>query len=181
MSALATDVYAGTYLFGAFANPSQTEVLDTNPTYVSQSSSSCGQPTVNVGQTVIAVAGREVNEVTYYYENTASPLYFNQFTNCFVNKATASNLDCSTPTPTSDVFALEAFTDTAGRTAFIIYGRSWPGTLAGFEYVVNFVLKNPTAYTSSWYLYQWQDATSGPSANSIPDPGQDTYTQISTG
>jgi hypothetical protein len=90
------------------------------------------------------------------------------------------NVDCSTPTATNDVFILEAFTDSAGRTVFIIYGRQWGGTLAGFAYAVNTVLKNPSAYTSSWYVYRWQDATSGPSANGIPDPG-DTYTPIASG
>jgi hypothetical protein len=75
---------------------------------------------------------------------------------------------------------MEAFTDSSGRTVFIIYGRQWGGTLAGFQYLVNFVLKSPSTYTSSWYVYRWQDATSGPSANDIPDPG-DTYTQIATG
>jgi hypothetical protein len=80
----------------------------------------------------------------------------------------------------TDVFVMEAFTDAAGRTVFIIAGLNWPGTLAGCEYVVNFVLKSPSAYTASWYVYKWQDASSGVSANSIPDPG-DTYTQLAQG
>jgi hypothetical protein len=75
---------------------------------------------------------------------------------------------------------MEAFGDLAGRAIFIIYGLNWPGTLAGYEYLADFVLKNPTAYPSSWYVYKWQDAASGPSANSIPDAG-DTYTLIASG
>ena len=63
---------------------------------------------------------------------------------------------------------------------FIIYGLQWDGALAGFQYVVNFVLKNPSNYPDSWYVYHWIDANSGPSANSIPDPG-DTYTPIASG
>jgi small nuclear ribonucleoprotein (snRNP)-like protein len=75
---------------------------------------------------------------------------------------------------------MDTFKDAAGRTVFIIYGRAWIGTLAGYEYLVNFVLKNSSSYTKSWYVYNWQDATSGVSANSIPDPG-DMYTQIAAG
>jgi hypothetical protein len=175
--ALATDVYAATYFFGSFTNP-QNEVLDTNSAYVSQSS--CGQPTTSTAQPIVTVAGPLVNEVVQYYESTSAPLYYTLSTGCIARRDTRVNVDCSTPTVTNDVFVMEAFTDPAGRTVFMIYGRAWPGTLAGFEYVVNFVLKNPTAYTSSWYVYRWQDATSGASANSIPDPG-DTYTQIASG
>jgi hypothetical protein len=75
---------------------------------------------------------------------------------------------------------MEAFTDSAGRTVFIIYGRAWPGSLAGLQYLVNFVMKNPSGYTSSWYVYKWTDASTGPSANGIPDPG-DTFTQLASG
>jgi hypothetical protein len=180
VAALATDVYAGTYLFGALTNPAQNEVLDTNGAYVSQSAGSCGQPLTSTSQPLVAVAGPVVNEVVgYYEESTMSPLYYNAV-ECIVRRDTGAYLDCSTPTATNDVFVMEAFTDPAGRTVFIIYGRQWGGTLAGFEYLVNFVLKNPSAYTSSWYVYRWQDATSGPSANGIPDPG-DTYTPIASG
>jgi hypothetical protein len=182
VAALATDVYAATYLFGALTNPQQNEVLETNSAYVSQSASSCGQPSTSASQPLVAVAGPVVNEVVGYYESVqaTTPLYYNIGTGCIVRRDTGANVDCSTPTATNDVFVMEAFTDSAGRTVFIIYGRQWGGTLAGFAYVVNSVLKNPSAYTSSWYVYRWQDASSGPSANSIPDPG-DTYTQIATG
>jgi hypothetical protein len=181
VSALATDVYAATYLFGALANP-QNEVLDTNSAYISQSPESCGQPTTSPSQPLVAVAGPVVNEVVGYYESVqaTAPLYYNVATGCIVRRDTGASVDCSTPTATNDVFVLEAFTDLAGRTVFIIYGRQWGGTLAGFQYAVNFVLKNPSTYSSSWYVYRWQDATSGPSANGIPDPG-DIYTPIATG
>jgi hypothetical protein len=178
---LATDVYAATYLFGAFTNPAQNEVLDTNGAYVSQSAgvSSCGQPTTPTSLPLVAVAGTAVNEVVGYYDATVSPLTYNT-NGCIVRRDTGATLDCSTPTATNDVFIMETFQDQAGRTVYIIYGRGWGGTLAGFQYVVNFVLKNPSSYPASWYVYQWTDATSGVSANSISDPG-DTYTQIATG
>ena len=184
-AALATDVYAGTYLFGALTTPQQNEILDTNSAYISQSASSCGQPSntaMPASQPLVAVAGPFVDEVVHYYEvvQASSPLYYNAGTGCFVSRASGVSLDCSTPTPTNDVFIMETFTDSANRMVFIIYGRAWPGSLAGFEYLVNFVLKNPSNYPNAWYVYRWQDASSGVSANSIPDPG-DTYTQIASG
>jgi hypothetical protein len=181
VAALDTDVYAATYFFGSLTN-TQNQVLDTNSAYLSQSASTCGQPSTSTSQPLVAVAGPVVNEVVGYYEyiQGTSPLYYNVQTGCIVRRDTNVNVDCSTPTATNDVFILEAFTDSAGRTVFIIYGRQWGGTLAGFAYVVNKVLKNPSTYTSAWYVYRWQDATSGPSANGIPDPG-DTYTPVSSG
>jgi len=194
LAGLATDVYAGTYLFGTLTNPAQNEVLDTNDAYISQSSSSCGEPnssTVLPTQPLIGIAGPQVNEVVYYYESVqaSSPLYYNFGNGCIVRRDTGADVDCSSPTPTSDVFVLEAFTDLSGRTVFIIYGRAWPGTLAGFEYVANCVLKisssncvlsSTSDYTAPWYVISWQDAASGVSANAIPDSG-DTYTLIASG
>ena len=179
--ALATDVYSGTYLFGALAHPPQNEVLDTNSASVSQSALSCGQPSTPTGQSLVAISGPVVSEVVHYYESTTSPLYYNFGNGCITRRDTGASIDCSvTLTPTTDVFLMEAFIDQAGRTVYIIYGRNWPGTLAGYEYLVDFVLKNPTSYTHSWYVYRWTDAASGVSANSIPDAG-DTFQLIQSG
>jgi kumamolisin len=177
--AFATDVYAATYMFGALANP-QNEILDTNSVYISQGSSWCGEPSTATSEPVVAVAGPYVNEVVHYYEASTAPLYFDGGSSCIVRRDTGVKVDCSTGTATNDVFLMEVFTDQTGRTVFIIYGRQWVGTLAGYEYLVNSVSKNPSAYTHAWYVYSWQDAASGVSANSIPDPG-DTYTQIAAG
>ena len=184
--ALATDVYAGTYLFGSLKNPQQNEILDTNSAYVTQFSSPCGQPrtaAINPSQPLVTIAGPAANEVVNYYESIekSSPLYYNFATGCITRRDTGVGVSCNFPsTPTSDVFVMEVFTDQAGRTVYIIYGLNWPGTLAGYEVLVNFVLRNPSGYSKSWYVYKWTDATSGVSANSIPDPG-DTYTQIASG
>jgi Protein of unknown function (DUF3131) len=182
VAALATDVYAATYLLGAVTNPPQNEILDTNSAYVSQASASCGQPSTSTSAPLVVISGPVVSEVAHYYESTTSPLYYNFGTGCIVRRDTGFSIDCSVTTvPTSDVFLMEAFTDPAGRTVFIAYGRNWPGTLAAYEYLVDFVLKNnPSSYTGSWYVYRWTDAASGPSANFIPDAG-DTFTQIAAG
>ena len=183
-AAFATDVYAATYFLGALTNPAQNEILDTNSAYISQSSSSCGQPTSSIPSSVslVLIAGPSANEVANYY-NTFSPLYYNYATGCFTRRDTGATIPdgCNYPsTPTNDIFIMEAFTDAFGRTVFMIYGYNWDGTLAAYEYVVNFVLKTPSNYPASWYVYTWQDASSGLSANGIPDPG-DTYTQIASG
>jgi hypothetical protein len=182
--ALATDVYAATYLFGSFTNPAQNEILDTNSAYISQSAGSCGQPSTPASQPLVTVGGPVPSEVVGYYESTGqTPLvfYYNSAAQeCIARRDTGATVVCFTPTATNDVFLMEAFTDSAGRTVYITYGLQWGGALAGIQYVVNSVLQNPSAYTNSWYVYQWQDATSGVSANGIPDPG-DTYTLIASG
>ena len=184
---MATDVYAATYLFGALTNPAQNEILDTNSVYVSQSSSSCGQPntsTMPASQPLVTAGGPVTSEVVNYYESTGqTPLtfYYNsQAQECIEVRATDVTVVCATPTATNDYFWMEVFTDTAGRTVFIISALQWGGELAAYQYVVNFVLRNPSSYTASWYVYEWQDAASGVSHNSIPDPG-DTYTPIASG
>jgi hypothetical protein len=132
----------------------------------------------------VGVAGPPVSEVVNYYETTGqTPLYFSynsQAQECITDRATGTSIVCVLPTATNDYFLMEAFTDGAGRTVYIIYGLQWGGTLAGFQYVVNSVIKNPSNYPASWYVYNWQDATSGVSQNSIPDPG-DTYTLLAAG
>jgi hypothetical protein len=82
--------------------------------------------------------------------------------------------------PTEDYFVLEAFKDQSGRMVYLLYGWSWPGTVAATAFITETVLKNPAAFTHSWYVYRWDDATSGASANGIPDAG-DTFTQIAAG
>jgi hypothetical protein len=89
--------------------------------------SSCGEPTMSASQPLIAVAGPVVNDVVGYYELTTAPLYYNVQTGCIVRRDTGANVDCSTPTVKNDVFVMETFTDSAGRSVFIIYGRQWGG------------------------------------------------------
>jgi hypothetical protein len=184
VTALATDVYAATYLFGSLWAPPQNEVEDTNSAYISQSSGSCGQPTTPASEPVVAVAGPPVSEVVNYYESSGqTPLFFGyngQAQECITRRDTGATVVCTLPTATNDYFLMEAFTDSAGRMVLIIYGLQWGGTLAGFQYLVNYVWWNPSAYNSNWYVFRWQDATSGASANGIPDP-DDTYTLIANG
>jgi hypothetical protein len=179
-----SDIYATYTFMGALTNE-QNEILDTNSAYISQSASSCGQPLTSSSQPLVAVAGPLVNVVTYYYgalsSTGQSQLWLNTTTNCIVRRDTGASVLCNpTQTVTQDYFVMDAFKDTAGRTVYLIWGLAWLGTVAATDFVSRIVLKNPTAFTNSWYVYRWNDATSGPSANSIPDAG-DTFTQLAAG
>jgi hypothetical protein len=173
IGAAVSDIYAANHLFGALSNP-QNEVLDTNSAFVSQST--CGQPLTGT-KPIVAIAGPVVNEVVSYYESTISPLYFGGASDCIMRRDINTQVDCTHASGKSDVFLIESFLDQNGAPVYILYGRSWPGTLAAVTYLVDFISKNPSQYSGAWYVIKWADATSGASANSIPDSG-DTFTEI---
>lgn len=174
VAAAVTDSYAATYLMGHLAN-SQNQILDTNPSYISQSD--CGSPTGIPGSdSIVVIAGPGVNEVNSYYSVTnQSLLYYNFKDNCIDRRDTGKDVACDTSTPTQDLLAVEAFQDSLGHHVYLLWGKSYLGTLAAVSFVVEFVAKNPNAYADSWYVVKWNDASAGPSANGIPDAG-DTYT-----
>jgi len=177
-----SDIYAATYLLGSFANR-QNEILDTNSAYISQSD--CGFPSgISASSPIVAIAGFGVNEVGYrYVEGTSqSQLYVSG--GCIFRRDTGANVFCpGSPYNPADgphgLFVIESF-NSVGRPVYLVWGWSATGTLAATAFVVEFVLKNPDSYAGSWYVYTWDDAASGVSANSIPDAG-DTFTQRGAG
>jgi hypothetical protein len=182
VAAMDTDIFSATYLFGALAN-AQNEVFDTNPTYVSQIVATCGQPlAIPASASIVIVAGPSVNQVgRYYIESTnQTVLYYDWNTNCLSRRDTGQAVACDSTSPTKDVLAVEAIRDSVGRPVYILWGKSYQGTFSGIEYLVEVILKNPSAYLNSWYVYTWNDASSGASANGIPDSG-DSFTTPSSG
>ena len=65
-----------------------------------------------------------------------------------------------------DMFIIEAFTDTNGRTVFIVYGFGWKGTFAGRLYFKNRIYPNITTFTDAWYVFEWVDGDTTVSCNS---------------
>ena len=185
---LATDIFAGSYVLGSLAHP-QYEVLDTSQ-YVSQSSQTCGQPLMSSTQypVILAFASFYVNELVEYYDSTwQTPVYLStdptlQYT--IIQRSTGNILASETAAQRDsgvvDYFVIQAFKDTDGRSVFNLWGIGWTGTYAVTVYFVTNILPNISTFTDGWYLYQWNDASSGPSHNSIPDAG-DTFTLISSG
>jgi len=180
-----SDIYAATYLFGSFANK-QNQILDTDSGYISQGTTTCGFPSgISDSSPIVVIAGFGVNEVGYYYVYGTSQSQLYVSGGCIVRRDTGANVFCpgSPYNPANGphgLFVIESFKDSAGRSVYLVWGWSATGTLAATAFVVEFVLKNPTSYASSWYVYTWDDATSGVSANSIPDAG-DTFTQRGAG
>ncbi len=174
-----SDYSAGGYIVGLLSN-SQNQFLDTSSS-VSQSSSSCGNPT-GVSGSIVTLAGPGVNLVAHYYEQVAatSPVYFTyKGANSFVVRATGQTYSFNTVSG-ADYFVIEAFTDSSGRKVFMLYGFSWQGTLAAAYFLNTYVRSHLSEFANSWYIYQWKDASTGMSHNSFPDQG-DQYIQVATG
>ena len=87
---------------------------------------------------------------------------------------------CNVPPGTSDVFVIQILRDADGRLVAIMYGTRYTGTWAAAEYFKFIVYPTIASWTDSYYIVQWTDATSGTSANFLPDSG-DTYTLLAQG
>jgi hypothetical protein len=171
------DSHSAGYIYELTAN-NESLILDTNPNYVSQST--CGQPLFTA--TIYATGGPGVNELVKYYESTGqTPIYYqwDGTRSNFINRANGTTI-ASRPNSgngKSDYFVIEAFTDGQGNGVYIAYGFSWRGTAAANYYVAHYVVRNPDAYNASWYVFRWDDAPSGASANYLPDDA-DSYTAV---
>ena len=183
LAALSTDIFACAYVLGSFAN-GQYEILDTMSAYVS--ASPVGKPLMNPSYPIFTIASRWVNTVVYYYDSTAQSLLYLTYdgtTHRVLRRAggtVASITNAERDAGLFDYFVYQHFKDNEGRNVFMVWGVGWKGSYAGAVYFVRFILPNISAYTQGWHVYRWDEATSGASQNSIPDPG-DTYTLISSG
>jgi hypothetical protein len=186
LNGLSTDIFAGSYVLGSLAHP-QYEVLDTS-SYLSQSSQTCGQPLMSSTYPILAFASFYVNELVAYYDSTQqTPVYLSYnatLQNMIIQRSTGnvivSETNAQRDSGSVDYFVIQAFKDTNGRSVFLLGGIGWTGTYAATVYFVTNILPNIATYTNGWYVYRWNDASSGQSANSIPDAG-DTFTLISSG
>ena len=181
-----SDYSAGGYMLSALSN-TQTEVLDSSG-YVSSSSSNCGL-FVGSTSTLVLTAGQAVNTAIAYYEKIAAttPVYplYSGGRLYFVVRATGAKYTVppngvGNVGPGHDLFLLEMFTDSQGRHVYVIYGFSWQGTLAAATYLNTYVRSHLSEFTNNWYIYEWNDASTGTSYNSFPDQ-RDQFTQLGTG
>ncbi len=180
ITAQLSDYSAGGFAIGSYTNP-QNLVLDTSS---SVSQTTCGNPT-GIAGTIVAIAGPIVNEAVHYYEQVlgVTPIYFlSGASSKFVVRSTGQKFAVSVgnPMPGDDLFVIEGFVDGSGRSVYIVYGFSWQGTLAGATFFNSNIRNHLSQFTGSWYIYEWKDASSGLSANSVPDAG-DSYTQLASG
>jgi uncharacterized delta-60 repeat protein len=176
------------YLRG-MVNNTQPSMFDTNAAVNATS----GRPLSSVPQTLIfAIGGPDINGVTHYYEHTdvtadrAPVTWSEEGSNVIwrlrngtvvVNVTQAST---NVPPGTSDVFAIQVLFDADGGFVVLMYGERYTGTWAAAEYFKFIVYPTITTWTNSYYIVRWTDATSGTSANMMPDSG-DSFTILAQG
>jgi hypothetical protein len=183
-----SDYAASGTVIGMSSNP-QYQILDTQSAYIDTTT---GEPKSTVTGAIVMVTGPIVNSATYYYTTTTrtgdqSPAYYSEDSTFryFVDRLSGARIDASmmpysTAGTNQDNFIIMAFKDSAGRMVYIIYGFTWKGTYASAIFFKTKLYPNISAYTGSYYIFKWTDATIGPSANNIPDQG-DTYTFLAAG
>ena len=184
-AAALSDYSAGGYLLSATSNY-QSQILDTDGS-VNLGSGSCGQFSGS-SSVLVGMAGPGVNTVVYYYEqiSATAPVYFlwDGSRNNFVVRATGQAYTVPNAgkmtTSGDDLFLLESFVDAQGRHVYVVYGFSWQGTLAAATFLNTYVRSHLSEFSNSWYIYEWKDASIGPSQNSFPDSG-DQYNLLATG
>jgi len=187
--ASAADWSATGFVGGMSAN-TQNIGLDSNGILLSTMN---GQPlssAIPTGRSIVMVSGPVVHAGVHFYEGHGTgadeaPIYFNYDASNFNFRRSSDNtvvgsMPIANAGVGQDVFMIEIFTDANGRTVMIMYGFTYLGTLAASTYFKFVIAPSLTTYTDSYYVYRWTDASSGVSANGIPDMG-DTYIPITSG
>jgi hypothetical protein len=159
-----TDWTALGYVYGMMDNMPQITALDTNSTYIDQTT---GAPKIHDG-IIVLFAGPLVNEAVHYYEvNRVAPLWWSLegswSTGTLYYRTRAGAVAASMPIQTvgggsADMMLVEAFTDANGNTVLIFSGFGWEGTFTSGFYMKNLVYSGALAgMTDAWYFYSWTD------------------------
>lgn len=167
-----SDWVAAAYLQGYSAGGGYLQNLDTDAS-VDRSN---GKPSLDgypSGSLLVLVSGPIVHgSIKYYFDAGSgldrSPVYFRvttlsgathlQFvlrsTGVVIGDAAASDISSFQ----RDQAVVQSFADANGRLVFIITGFTYQGTVAGAKWFVRNVMPNPSAYTGSIVVVQWNDA-----------------------
>jgi hypothetical protein len=159
-----TDWTALGYVYGMMDNMPQITALDTNSTYIDQTT---GAPKIH-DSIIVLFAGSLVNEVVHYYEvNRVAPLWWSLegswSTGTLYYRTSSGAVAASMPIQTvgggsADMMLVEAFTDANGNTVLIFSGFGWEGTFTSGFYMKNLVYSGALAgMTDAWYFYSWTD------------------------
>jgi len=175
------------FVSGMLSNSQPTE-FDTNTAFLNSS----GYPIIGGYSTIFVIGGPLINAASHYYQtaNTttadAAPVALTSVGTNYVwtdkNRTVVLSylqLFDQLPPGTSDVFAIEAFHDAAGRLVVLMFGTNYMGSWAAAYYFKYVTYPNIGLYTNGYYLIRWTDAPSGTSANGVPDLG-DTFTILAT-
>ena len=174
------------FISGMLTNPQPTE-YDTNAAWVTQAT---GRPAAAVN-TVFVIGGDLINAASNYYQTTSftldrAPVGLTISGGNYIwtdrNGTTVLTIPQSStavPPGSSDVFTIEVLQDSGGRFVVLMFGTTYMGTWAAAYYYKYILYPNISTYTNGYYIIRWTDATTGPSANGVPDSG-DTYTTLAT-
>jgi hypothetical protein len=174
------------FVSGMLSNTQQYS-FDTNTNYVDSS----GRP-IGSWSLVVSVGGPLSNAVTHYYETTSTvadraPLTISLVGSNWVwttwNGTQVASVPASSvavPPGTSDVAYIQILNDSSGRLVLLFGGTSYLGSWAGAWYFKNVIYPNISSYTNNYIIFRWTDASSGSSADYIPDQG-DTFTVLAQG
>lgn len=174
--------YQAVGIVSATAQNPQIEAVDTSK-YVDPST---GIPKPEFTGALVILGGPGFNVAVHGYENFGeAPVIVDESdsANFYFRNVTGTRFE-STSMPkialagnSTDIFVIESFTDHYNRPVFMMYGYGSLGTWAAAIYYKFTLLPNAAELSDDYYIVKWSDATSGPSANRFPDPG-DNYTLL---
>jgi hypothetical protein len=188
MGTVAADAYAednqagaamGTALMSSCTPP--TMILQTSQDAQGILEPSTGRPITGPGNTFITGGGGYGQNGVAYMEMSITPLYlWGDGTTGQIRTRDGMavvNTAVSALTAHHDFFYVQVSVEPqSGTLCLSAVGMLSPGTLAAGYFAGTELIPNRSKYTSSWYVYEWQDAN----GDSIANAG-DTFTQVMHG
>jgi len=143
--------------------------------------SGSGRPVTGPGNTFITGGGYYGQVGVAYMEKSITPLYLTtDGTRAQIKPRSGTaivDVAVSSLTSQFDYFYVQLSVEPkSGTLCFSSAGMGGPGTVAAGYYVSQVMIPSLSSYTSSWYVYQWQDTNN----DSVPNQG-DTFTLVMAG
>ena len=183
INAQATDWTAAGY-FGGVA-PYDVTVYDNSPEFFDLEAGILAEP----GSVLVLFGGRVVNIATWWYETVTqedevyaesdgSLVWFTSRTFGRIEGAEVGFNELEH----RDLFLIEVFNDSQGRTVVKTYGVGWRGTFAAALWFNNLTNKSgiccftmPAELSFKWVIVEWLDVNSN---GDVDDPGVDSYSIV---
>ncbi len=134
-----------------------------------------GAPQTAAGQMIATAGGPDVELLVHYLEAGASPVYYSADSVsgplqsiAFIARdggATLATTSAGSLTGSHDYFLVELVVDpSSGTLAFVCYGFSSTGTVAGAWYLSHLLLPATAGVSQAWRIVEWtaQDGGTGP-------------------
>ena len=164
------------------------KTLDTNTTNIDTDGSLLTDPNLFT----IGISGPLVNPVVKYYESPSTKLLYRSQVEIWITQdyLEARRLNGESFEETNrryreilrkeeDLFVIQIFEDSEGRTILLMYGFGPMGTMASGCYLENVMLEDPASFESAWIIVSGNDTNQNNQVDP-PDSG-DTYTIVTAG